>query len=106
MTYGLTIHADNVNDALRIGVMHMLDKGVPVVSRAMATLAYPGPVSIVYANPTQRVLFDAKRDANPFFHLMESLWILSGSDSVALPKYFLNSIDRFKIGRASCRERV
>lgn len=95
MSYGLTIHADNVNDALRIGTMHLLDKGKPVMSRSMLTLEYPGPVSTVYANPLQRVLFDPVRDANPFFHLMESLWILSGSDNVALPKMFLSSIDRF-----------
>lgn len=95
MSFGLTIHVDNVNDALRIGTMHLLDKGKPVESRGMLTLEYPGPVSTVYANPLQRVLFDPVRDANPFFHLMESLWILSGSDNVALPKHFLSSIDRF-----------
>jgi hypothetical protein len=41
------------------------------------------------------VLFDTIRDANPFFHLIESLWILSGSNRVELPKYFLDNISQF-----------
>lgn len=89
------IDVDNVNEALPIGLNLLTWAGKPVVSRGMATTEMPGPVSTVYRNPTRRVLFDETRDANPFFHLMESLWIIGGSNRVALPKYFMDSIDRF-----------
>ena len=28
--------------------------------------------------PTKELLFDPDRDANPFFHFMEGLWMLAG----------------------------
>jgi thymidylate synthase len=36
----------------------------------------------VYEQPLERVLFDPVRDANPFFHLMEALWMLGGRNDV------------------------
>lgn len=42
-----------------------------------------GPVATVYDRPTERVLFWRKRDANPFFHFYESLWMLGGRNDVA-----------------------
>lgn len=45
----------------------------------------PGPTTIVFRQPTERVLFWPQRDANPFFHLLESLWMLAGHDDVAFP---------------------
>lgn len=89
------IDVNNVNDALRQGISLLQYHGKPVVSRGMETIEMPGPVSTVYRQPTQRVLFDPVRDANPFFHLMESLWIIGGSNRVELPKMFMDSIDRF-----------
>lgn len=94
-SYGVMLHVDNVNDALPLGLSLLQERGVPSVSRGMQTLRVPGPVSTVYAKPRERVLFDEVRDANPFFHLMESLWLLGGSNRVELPKRFLNNIDRF-----------
>jgi hypothetical protein len=91
--FGLTV--DNVNEALPQGLRLLRDHGKPAVSRGIETIRVPGPVMTIYNNPTRRVLFDEVRDANPFFHLIESLWILGGSNKVALPKYFLSSIDRF-----------
>jgi hypothetical protein len=41
------------------------------------------PVVTCYSAPTQRVLFSPMRDANPFFHFMEALWMLAGRDDVA-----------------------
>jgi hypothetical protein len=36
------------------------------------------PVFLTILNPTQRVLFDPIRDANPFFHVMEFIWMMAG----------------------------
>lgn len=76
------INAVNVNDALAQGLDLIHSEGVRLESRNGMTLEVPAPVATVYNNPAQRVLIDPARDANPFFHLMESLWILAGRDDV------------------------
>lgn len=93
--FGNILQVDNVNEALPLGMGLLRTCGVKAESRGLTTVRVPGPVSTVYANPCRRVLFDPIRDANPFFHLVESLWILSGSNRVELPQYFLKDITRF-----------
>lgn len=90
--YGTVINARNVNEALPLGLSLVKEQGVPVVSRGMETLEVPGPVMTVYERPWENVLMCPTRDANPFFHFFEAMWILSGSDTVHLPKFFLNRI--------------
>tara|TARA_Y100000114_G_C11757438_1_gene327659 strand:+ start:1399 stop:2394 length:996 start_codon:yes stop_codon:yes gene_type:complete len=51
-------------------------------SRNGPVLEFPEPVLICYNRPVERVLFYPSRDANPFFHLMEGLWMLAGRDDV------------------------
>lgn len=76
------INAENVNDAMGQGLKLIRAEGVALDSRNGKTLELPAPVATVYKNPAQRVLISAARDANPFFHLMESLWILAGRADV------------------------
>jgi hypothetical protein len=40
----------------------------------------PSPVLTEYAKPWQRMLFCPERNANPFFHIMEGIWMLAGRD--------------------------
>lgn len=87
--YGFGITADNVNEALPLGLQLVRQHGRLVSSRGMETLEVPGPVTTIYRRPEQCVLFDPVRDANPFFHFFESMWILAGSQSAALPSFFL-----------------
>ena len=75
--------ARNVNDALVKGVELMKQGALRQDSRAGGTLEYPEPVCTVYERPLERVLFDQTRDANPFFHLMEALWMIAGRQDVA-----------------------
>jgi thymidylate synthase len=77
------IHARNVNDALPKGLALLRDNGVRENSRNGPVLRVTAPVTTVYANPTERVLFAHWRDANPFFHLVESLWMLAGRNDLA-----------------------
>ncbi len=50
----------------------------------------------VYKRPHERVLFDEVRDANPFFHLMESIWMLAGrSDAEFLNQFVKDFGSRF-----------
>ena len=89
----MEIKAVNVNTAYGEGLHWLRVAGVREDSRNGAVLVSPEPVLTVYHAPRERVLFSPLRDANPFFHLMEALWMLGGRDDVAWPQYF-NS--RFK----------
>jgi len=77
------ITAQNVNDAYRKGLTLMSDFGIPTASRNGPVLRVAAPVTTVYEFPTERVLFSPQRDANPFFHLFEALWMLDGNNDTA-----------------------
>lgn len=53
---------------------------------------FRGPVCIQFTSPWRNVLFDEKRDANPFFHYMEAIWMLAGSNDVHFPARFASNI--------------
>jgi|TARA_R110001592_G_scaffold105948_1_gene297790 hypothetical protein len=90
-----TVHARNVNEAYAVG-MNMIKKcGVPEPSRYGDVLVMPDPVTTTYTNPTERVLFNAKRDANPFFHFLEGLWMISGRNDVEWITKYNSSFKKF-----------
>lgn len=68
-----------------------VDRQAPIVrrqSRDGSVLMIDEPVTITYSHPRERVLFNAARDANPFFHLYEALWMLAGRNDVAPLAYY------------------
>lgn len=73
------IEATDVNHAYRLAWELMQRAGVRSPSRNGDVTVVGCPVTTVYEYPKQRVLLSENRDANPFFHLFESLWMLSGS---------------------------
>lgn len=77
-----SISVPNVNHALPYGLALLRDRGVPIAPRGKSTLEFPTAVATTYEQPWQMVLFDPKRDANPFFHFFEALWILEGRSDV------------------------
>lgn len=76
------INARNVNEALKLGIQLIQTEGEFRPSRGGDTIEIPCPVATVYQKPWERVLISEQRDANPFFHLMEALWILAGREDV------------------------
>ena len=85
------INATNVNHALEQGIrlFKELERFEnPISPRGFRTIECPEPVATVYLNPTQRVLFSPTRDANPFFHFFESLWMLAGRNDVEFVERF------------------
>ena len=84
------LEARNVNHALALGIDLINREGVKVDSRNGDTLEIINPVATVYRRPWERVLISSLRDANPFFHLMESMWILAGREDVK----FLNEFNK------------
>ena len=89
------IYADNVNDAFKKALYYMADHAVLEYSRNGEVAVAPGPVCTVYDNPDDRVLFSPKRDANPFFHVMEALWMLHGDNDVVFPTYFNANMSKY-----------
>lgn len=58
-------------------------------SRAGDVLTAPTPITVILDNPTERVLFCSGRDANPFFHFFECLWLMAGRDDAAFLNRFV-----------------
>lgn len=89
------INARNVQQALPEAIRHLLVNGRRRESRNGPVLKSPVPVTTCYRRPTERVVFWELRDANPFFHLMESLWMLGGRRDVAFPGRFAANIGSY-----------
>lgn len=51
-------------------------------SRNGMTLAFKEPVSIRHIDPKRRVIWLKSRNANPFFHIFEFVWMLAGRKDV------------------------
>lgn len=89
------IQAHNVNDALFLGLMQLCHMGDIEASRNGPVLVSPTPVSTVYARPRERVLFSPLRDANPFFHYVESMWMLAGFNDVSTPARYARQMEYY-----------
>lgn len=82
------IHANNVNGALEQGLKTLATFGVKEDSRNGPVLVAPGPVLTTYRRSWERVLFSPVRDANPFFHLFEAIWMMAGHNDLDWPLRF------------------
>ena len=90
------LNVRNVNDALYKGLAYLYDHGIREDSRAGPVLVAPEPVSTVYSHPCERVLFSPARDANPFFHIFEALWLIAGrNDARWLDQFVHDFSSRF-----------
>jgi Thymidylate synthase len=87
--------ADNVNQALQFGLEYLFHAGIEESSRNGPVLVAPGPVCVEYTNPRNRVLYSPTRDANPVFHLLESIWMLSGDWVLEFPTYFSSNYGQY-----------
>ena len=77
-----SIKGRNVNHVFRDAIWWLRVSGQREDSRNGPVLVAPGPVISEYTHPHERVLFEPRRDANPVFHLMESLWMLAGDSKL------------------------
>jgi thymidylate synthase len=82
MSFVHNVNVDNVNEALQRGLMILTNMGTRESSRNGPVAVMDGPVMTIYKKPYQRVLFNSVRNANPFFHLFESLWMLAGRNDL------------------------
>lgn len=64
-------------------------------SRNGPVLMIDEPVLVTYSHPRERVLFNAARDCNPFFHLYEAFWMIAGRNDVAPLVYYAKNMANY-----------
>lgn len=74
----------NVNRALHAGLrlMQQEEDVVTEQTRVGPVISALEPVATTTLRTLERVLFSPARNANPFFHLFESLWMLAGRNDL------------------------
>jgi thymidylate synthase len=88
----------NVNDAFESIVRGIADETIPTIStpsRNGPVLQIEEPVIVTYTNPSQRLLLNKERDANPFFHLFEAMWMLAGRNDLDPLLKFVKTFGQF-----------
>jgi hypothetical protein len=82
------IRANHVDDALCQGLQWLADAGVIEETARGPVIVAATPVTTCFIHPMNNASLCPIRDANPFFHLIEALWMLSGqSDARMLDPY-------------------
>lgn len=73
------IRGRNINEVFQIATMSLREtQTIEMDSRNGPVLMFRDPLTSVYERPNERVLFDANRNCNPFFHFIEGLWMIAG----------------------------
>jgi len=90
-----SIHARNVSEALFLAKQALEVGGREVETRNGPALEFRTPVMTTYTHSRERVLFYPARDANPYFHLMESFWMLAGRNDVEWISQFNGRINTY-----------
>lgn len=86
----------NVNRAFAHGMQILQYEGEAEESRNGPVKVLGEPLCTTYTRPMERVLFSKARRANPFFHLFEAMWMLTGSrDGKFLNTYVSDFTKRF-----------
>ena len=89
------VYVRNVQEGLYVGLRLLKEAGVWQDTRSGRVIEYPAPVMTIYIRPEERVLFYPSRDANPFFHLFEALWMLAGHDDLEFVSRFNSRMKEF-----------
>lgn len=84
----VTIAGETIPELYSEAWWAMRINGVEENSRNGLVMTIQEPAELVLWEPTKRVLFDPRRDANPFFHVMEAVWMFSGSSDVGFVEQF------------------
>lgn len=89
------IYAHNIPHAYSEAILKLRMWGEEEESRNGPVITSPDPVFLRIRNPEQRVLFDENRDCNPFFHVMEFVWMMAGENDVRWIEQFNRGFRNF-----------
>lgn len=78
----MELDAYNIPDAYNKILWRIKAEGVREESRNGPVLTIVEPLLLSVASPNERVLTNETRNANPFFHVMEFIWMMSGSNDL------------------------
>lgn len=70
------------NEGLRTVLRALKSEGLRQDSRNGPVLRFPRPVCLHYTTPQRRLVTSPVRDANPFFHLFETMWMFAGMSEI------------------------
>jgi hypothetical protein len=84
----LQVTARNVPEAFSEMMIHTKMRAVREDSRNGPVWTHQEPVLLEILRPWERVLYDPIRQANPYFHLMEFIWMMSGTNRVEFPEFY------------------
>ena len=91
----MEITCNNVNDGFNAALWYLHLNGVRESSRNGEVIVAPEPVLTTYKQSWQRVLFWQERDQNPFFTLLEAIWMIAGRNDVEFVKRFNSRMGDF-----------
>lgn len=80
----------NVNRLWVRALALLARQGTQTLTRGGAAYVLDTPVCSVFERPMERVLFDPVRRANPYFHLMEALWMLTGRNDAEFLDHYVH----------------
>lgn len=86
---------DRSSQAFSEILYNMRVSGVSESSRNGRVITIPEPVLVTIRNPLDRVIMCQVRNANPFFHIMEVVWMLAGDNRVEWLKQFNSNIEKY-----------
>lgn len=89
------ITGDTVPDLYIEAWWNMRVSHVKEDSRNGPVATFQEPTVLTLYNPEKRVLFDWDRDANPFFHVMETVWMFAGSNDSGFPSKFNSTYAKY-----------
>ena len=87
--------ARNAAEMMKLVYPALRMEGVMEASRNGPVLRFNQPVCLEYVRPYEKVVLCPVRDANPFFHLMEGILMLSGHNDVEWLSYFNAGMRRY-----------
>lgn len=90
-----TISERNAHRTLVRGATLITRYGVERDSRNGKVLQMPQPTTFHYQNPVEKIVWFKERDANPFFHFMEALWMLGGRNDVDFVSRYVKTMGQF-----------
>lgn len=90
-----TFISENTNTLMHTMYPAIVEHGVLEKTRNGPVRRFAGHTTITITNPRRRVNFSPARDANPFFHIIESVAMLGNFNSVELLSYFAKNMANF-----------
>jgi hypothetical protein len=85
----------SVDHAIQRMVKELLKSGAHTESRNGPVLTMPGPVVTSWSPDISRVSFCPVRNANPFFHYMEAMWMLAGRNDIEFVSQYATVMKQF-----------